>query len=91
MLDWLSNIAGRLLGAYGKSSTTTPSKTEADRFLELGNQQYRKSQFRAALQSWQQALTLYREIGDRLGEGNSLGNLGNAYDSLGQYQQAIDY
>ncbi len=32
-----------------------------------------------------------REIGDRQGEATSLGNLGNAYNSLGQYQQAIDF
>ncbi|OCQ95114.1 hypothetical protein BCR12_06885 [Limnothrix sp. P13C2] len=32
-----------------------------------------------------------REIGDRRGEANSLGNLGNAYYSLGQFQRAIDF
>ncbi len=32
-----------------------------------------------------------REIGDRRGEAISLGNLGNAYYSLGQYQQAIEF
>ncbi|GCA83308.1 photosystem I assembly protein Ycf3 [Microcystis aeruginosa NIES-2522] len=32
-----------------------------------------------------------REIGDRQWETNSLGNLGNAYQSLGQYQKAIGY
>jgi len=65
-------------------------KEEADRLLELGIQQFRISQFREALASWQAALAIYREIGDRAGEGNALGNLGVAYDSLGQYQQAID-
>jgi CHAT domain-containing protein len=32
-----------------------------------------------------------REIGFRQGEAASLGGLGNAYDSLGQYQKAIDF
>ena len=32
-----------------------------------------------------------REIGDRHGEAAALSGLGNAYDSLGQYQQAIDF
>ena len=32
-----------------------------------------------------------REIGDRRGEGNALGNLGIAYDSLGEYRRAIEY
>lgn len=35
-----------------------------------------------------QALAIFREIGYRQGEGNSLGNLGLAYDSLGQYDKA---
>ncbi|WP_204150468.1 tetratricopeptide repeat protein, partial [Leptolyngbya sp. CCY15150] len=32
-----------------------------------------------------------REIGDRQGEGNTLGNLGIAYNSLGQYERAIEF
>jgi tetratricopeptide (TPR) repeat protein len=31
-----------------------------------------------------------RRLGDRRGEGNSLGNLGNAYADLGEYQRAIE-
>jgi CHAT domain-containing protein/Tfp pilus assembly protein PilF len=49
------------------------------------------SQFEAAFQSWQQALIIYREIKNRRGEGNALGNLGNAYYVLGKYDRAIDY
>jgi len=89
--NWLRNMAEILLGVSGNSSAVITSKAEADRLLNLGNEQHKKSQFRAALQSWQQALTIYREIGDRQGEANSLGNLGSAYYSLGQYQVAIDY
>ena len=37
------------------------------------------------------SLTIAREIGDRLGEGQSLGNLGITYHSLGEYQQAIEF
>ncbi|MEO0537433.1 MAG: CHAT domain-containing tetratricopeptide repeat protein [Cyanobacteria bacterium P01_A01_bin.123] len=68
----------------------TPQQAEADRLLEQGIQQYRISEFQAALQSWQQALALYQTIGDRRGEANALGNLGLAFHALGQYQQAID-
>ena len=32
-----------------------------------------------------------KEIGDRPGEGQANGNLGNAYRSLGNYQKAIEY
>ena len=31
------------------------------------------------------------EIGDRAGEGGALGNLGNAYGSLGDFRKAIEY
>ncbi|NEO86800.1 MAG: CHAT domain-containing protein [Spirulina sp. SIO3F2] len=63
--------------------------SEANRLFEQGSQQYQTSQFNAALQSWEQALALYRAAGNRQGEAASLGNLGLAYLSLGQYQQAI--
>jgi CHAT domain-containing protein/tetratricopeptide (TPR) repeat protein len=73
------------------SSNSRDSKVEADRLLNLGLEQFNHSQFEAALQSWQQALTLYQAIHDRKGEGNALGNLGIAYDCLGDYAKAIDY
>jgi CHAT domain-containing protein/lipopolysaccharide biosynthesis regulator YciM len=74
-----------------QAQTTQDREVEADRLLEQGNQQYQISQFEAAFQSWQQALTIYREIKNRLGEGQSLGNLGIAYDSLGKYDKAIEF
>jgi CHAT domain-containing protein/Tfp pilus assembly protein PilF len=45
----------------------------------------------AALKSWQQGLQIYREIKDRKGEASVLGNLGLAYNSLGDYPKAIYY
>jgi CHAT domain-containing protein/Flp pilus assembly protein TadD len=73
------------------AQTSPDRKTEADRLLEQGHQQFNTSQFQAALQSYQQALAIYKEIEDRKGEANSLRNLGNAYQSLGQYRQAIEF
>ena len=71
--------------------TPNPQKAEADRLLQQGREQYQTSQFEAAKQSWQQALTIYREIKDPIGEGRALGNLGAAYLSLGDYAKAIEY
>ncbi len=62
-----------------QAQTTQDRKAEADRLLNQGNQQYNISQFEAALQSYQQALSIYREIKFRQGEGWALGNLGEAY------------
>jgi len=36
-------------------------------------------------------LKIAREIGDRRGEGNALGNLGNAYAALGETKRAIEF
>jgi CHAT domain-containing protein len=66
-------------------------EVEADKLLEQGIQQYKISQFDAALQSWEKALKLYRELKDRLGEGNALGNLGVVYYTLGNYPKAIEF
>src|SRR5919199_1834579 len=69
----------------------TPRKAEAYRLLGQGTQQLNTNQFEAALQSWQQALTIYRETSDRQGEMNVLGNLGNAYHAREDYAKAIEY
>jgi tetratricopeptide (TPR) repeat protein len=44
-----------------------------------------------AIEYYEGALAIAREIGDRLGEGNRLGNLGLAYRDLGQVERAIEY
>ena len=36
-------------------------------------------------------IEIARKLGDRQGESAALGNLGNAYNSLGQYDRAIDF
>ncbi len=46
---------------------------------------------RKAIEYYEQQLTIAREIGDRRGEGNALGNLGNAYADLGDSRKAIEY
>ncbi len=73
------------------AQSVSEQQAEADRLFEQGIEQYQVSQFEAALQSWEQALIIYRQIKDRKGEGKALGNLGLAYDALGEYTKAIDY
>ena len=43
------------------------------------------------MEYYEKHLTNAKEIGDRAGEGQAYGNLGNAYQSLGDYQKAIEY
>ncbi|BAY81480.1 TPR repeat-containing protein [Calothrix parasitica NIES-267] len=66
-------------------------KAKADRLLNQGIKQVQTGQLTAALQSWEEALKIYREIKDRQGEGKVLGSLGIAYDISGEYLKAIDY
>ncbi len=73
------------------AQTQSDKKAEADRLLQQGNQYFYISQYREAMQSWQKALEIYRDIGDRNDEAKSLGNLGSAYLSLGEYGKAIDF
>jgi len=73
------------------AATSNSQKADAERFLKTGIQQFQNNQIAAALNSWQQALTIYREIKDRSGEGQALGNLGFAYVFLKDYSQALNY
>jgi hypothetical protein len=71
ILDWQLIQNSQVL-----AQTPDARKAEADRLLQQGIQQYQTSQFEAALQSWQQALIIYREIKDRKGEGQCSGQSG---------------
>jgi CHAT domain-containing protein len=72
------------------AQSTQDRKAEADRLYNQGVQQNQTSQFRDALQSYQQALSLYQEIGDRARAGTTLNGIGVVYTSLGQYPQALE-
>jgi CHAT domain-containing protein/tetratricopeptide (TPR) repeat protein len=87
----LPNSQFKIINSQVLAQTPVERKAEADRLLQQGLQQFQISQFQAALQSWQQALIIYREIKDRQSEGIALGSLGVAYQSLGDYAKAIEY
>jgi CRISPR-associated protein Csx3 len=86
-------LMGEVLKLLGVEATATKLAlgTEVDRLLERGATQFRAADYIDALQSWQQALAICREIQERNRERTSLYNLGNAYYSLADYQQAIEY
>ena len=73
------------------AQTTDARQAEGDRLMRQGKQEYQTGQFPAALNSWQQALEIYRALKNRAGEGRALSNLGGAYHSLGNYAKAIEY
>lgn len=51
------------------AQTINARQAEADRLLKQGLQQYQTSQFQAALNSWQQALQIYRALKNHHKEG----------------------
>lgn len=67
------------------------NKAKADQLLEQGIKQYKNSQSSAAIQCWQQALTIYQEIEDYQGEADALENLGDAHYDLNDYVKAIEF
>jgi len=73
-----------------QSQTTQDRKTEADWLFDQGLQLVQVSRYQEALQAWENSLQIYREIKNRQNEGAALGNIGNAYYSLGKYDKAID-
>jgi CHAT domain-containing protein/tetratricopeptide (TPR) repeat protein len=73
------------------AQTTDAPKTEADRLMQQGIQQQETGQLRAALNSWQQALEIYRALKNRLGECVALGFLRSTYYHLGNSAKAIEY
>jgi CHAT domain-containing protein/lipopolysaccharide biosynthesis regulator YciM len=73
------------------TQTVDARKAEADRLLQQGIQQYRVNLLETSVQSFQQALKIYREIKDQRGEGGALWHLGTAYQSLRDYAKAIEY
>jgi len=76
---------------YGWAQTVSDHKAEIEKLNKQGLQQYRQGQFQKALENFQQALSISKQINDRFREGRSLNNIGLVYDSLGQYNKALEF
>jgi outer membrane protein assembly factor BamD (BamD/ComL family) len=61
------------------AQTQDSRKASADKLFKEGIEQYQKHQLEAAIESWQQALTIYQQLQDRPGEKAALSGLGAAY------------
>lgn len=74
-----------------RTAQTNPQKRAADELLNQGTRQWQANQYSTAIATLNQALNLYRSVGDRSGEAKALNNLGIAHQSLSQYGAAIAY
>ncbi|MBD2158408.1 tetratricopeptide repeat protein [Leptolyngbya sp. FACHB-16] len=64
---------------------------EARTLTRLGLMSSNLGQYEQALNYYRQALTVSRELGDRLNEGIVLSNTALVYDDQGRYTEALDY
>ncbi len=73
------------------------SRKEADKNLEaevlknLGQIHAIRKDFAKGLQSFQQAMKIHKELGDELGEAESMVYIASDFEILGKYAFAIDY
>jgi tetratricopeptide (TPR) repeat protein len=86
VLEWHPGLVSGVI-----AQTVEEGKEEADRLMMVGFEQYQISEFPEAIASWEQALELYRQVGNESGESRVLANLANVYRILGDYPQAEDY
>jgi len=70
-----------------------PRRTEANRLFQEGWEHYNQTadSLQAAIERWELALALYREVDDRGMEAIILISIGEAYYNLGQGQEALNY
>lgn len=97
-LDNTSRGKYRLIVVESAAVASQPSlspaalaQVEANQRLNQCFQQLTNNQFNESIQSCEQALAIYQEIGNSFREGRTLGNLGIAYANLEDYQRAIEF
>ena len=66
-------------------------KNQAEKLLQKGEELLFNEQSQAALQSFQQALKIYRQMNNSLGAGESLRSIGRAYYNLKDEKKAMTY
>ncbi|MBK8049281.1 MAG: tetratricopeptide repeat protein [Anaerolineales bacterium] len=77
-----------LMRAVEIAGQTKQKTREANCINSLGDVHVRLAEYPAARQRCEEALPIYRAIGDRLGEANCIRSLGDVHVSLAEYAQA---
>ena len=85
------HLAALFLSPVGLAQAVDNRLYRADLLLRLGIRQHQTAQFAAALESLQEALQLYQQKNNAVGEANTLGILGKIYFTLGQYGRTIKH
>jgi len=80
--------------AQQSASGQEETKAAAQKALQEGLQLFRQGtaeSLRQAIQKWQEAVPLFRVVGDSSGEASALLGIGRVYSDLGEKQKAIEY
>ncbi|WP_277880709.1 tetratricopeptide repeat protein [Aulosira sp. FACHB-615] len=73
-----------------QTATISDSKAEGDKLFEEGVQQFRRGEYPKALQTYQRVLEIRRKLGDKVGIGQTLNNIGQVYNGLLQQEKALE-
>ena len=73
----------------GQVSLIKAQAPEPSQLVQQGVEEYQSQQYQEAIEFWNQALTTYRETGDRASTAIVLENLARAYQKIGQTEKAI--
>lgn len=57
----------------------------------MGKIEWHIGNYDIALPYWREALVIYKQIGDKMGEGSTLNNISQIYDSQGNFDAALTY
>ncbi|WP_339136400.1 MAG: tetratricopeptide repeat protein [Candidatus Electrothrix sp. GW3-4] len=79
---------------WQKAAALLPGDQKKERAYYLNaasNDFYRIAKYKEALALWEQSFALYREIGDKAGEGTTLSNIGALHHAKGDYTTALTY
>lgn len=86
-----SDHSDSLVGSSVVAQALSAKQSEAKKLMDLGNVQFDKENNEAAIKSYQQALAIYRQIGDLKGESEACLSLGYTYEQLVSYLKAAEF
>ena len=85
-----ANTSGNTNFIGGSNNTIPNQPLQVTQLFKQGVEQYRSHQYQDALNTYQQVLKIYREVGDEVGEARTLHNLGLISFYLKEPAQAME-
>ncbi len=88
-VDWNRELWGQIISTAEAATPDASAKIRADISFERGQYNYYQNQWRKALSSYDSALQLFRDVGDRLGEANTLQAIGDVHRFKDENEKAL--